>query len=92
LNRSLDEGDIADLKISGVADKFSGQRFFGTDLDVLVQYLQNLIADLNFLGKITKFQKKNQSNQSPDEGDIADLKSSLFCRNFGDDGKVVVQI
>jgi hypothetical protein len=49
LNRSPDEGDIADLKISGVADNFSGQRVCGADLDVLVQDLQNLIVDLDFL-------------------------------------------
>jgi len=46
LNRSLDEGDIADLKISGVVDNFSGQRVCGSDLDVLVKYMQNLIVDL----------------------------------------------
>jgi len=88
LNWSSDEGDIANLKISRVADKFSGQRLCGTDLDILVQDLQNLIADLIFLGKITQFQKKNQSNRSPDEGDIVDLKSALFCRNFVTTGKL----
>ena len=41
--------------------------------------MQNLIADLDSLGKNTQLHKKNQSNQSPDEGDIADLKSTLFA-------------
>jgi len=44
LNRSPDEGDIAYLNISGVADNFSGQRVCGVDLDVLVHELQNIIA------------------------------------------------
>ena len=48
-NRSPDEGDIADLKISGVADNFSGQRVFDADLDVLVHDMQNLIVDFDSL-------------------------------------------
>jgi len=46
LNRGPDEGDITDLKISGVADNFSRQQVCGADLDVLVQDLQNIIVDL----------------------------------------------
>ena len=92
MNQSLDEGDIADLKISGVADNFSGQRVCGTDLDILVQDLQNLMVNLNSFRKITQFQKKNQSNQSPDEGDIADLKSALFSKILSDGGRVAAQI
>ena len=53
LNRSPDEGDIADLKISGVADNFLEQRVCGADLDVLVQDLKNLIVDLESLWKNT---------------------------------------
>ena len=49
LNRSSNEGDIADLKISRVVDNFSGQRICGTDLDVLVQDLQALIVDMESL-------------------------------------------
>jgi len=49
LNRSPDEGDIADLKISGVVDKFSGQRVCDTNLDILVQDLKNLIVDMDSL-------------------------------------------
>ena len=48
-NRSPDEGDIADLKISRVVDNFSGQRICGADIDVLVQDLQDLIVDLESL-------------------------------------------
>ena len=48
-NRSPDEGDITDLKISGVTDNFSGHHVCGADLDVLVQDLQNLIVDLEYL-------------------------------------------
>ena len=48
-NRIPDEGDIADLKISGVVDNFSGQQVCGADLDILVQDLQNLILDLDSL-------------------------------------------
>ena len=92
MNRSPDEGDITDLKISGVVDNFSGQRICGTDLDVLAQYLQNLITDLDYLGKNTQFQKNNQSNRSPDEGDIAYLKSALFSEILGDGGRVAAQI
>jgi hypothetical protein len=91
-NRSPDEGDIADLKISRVGDNFSGQRICGADLDVLVQDLQDLIADLESLWKNTQFQKKNQANRSPDEGDIADLKSALFAEILGDGGRVAAQI
>jgi len=36
--------------------------------------------------------KKNQSNWSPDEGDIADLKSALFSEILGDGGRVAAQI
>jgi len=36
--------------------------------------------------------KKNQSNRSLDEGDIADLKSSLFVEILGDGGRVAAQI
>ena len=43
-------------------------------------------------GKKHMISKKNQSNRSPDEGDIADLKSALFCRNFGDGGRIATQI
>jgi len=57
-----------------------------------VQDLQNLIVDLESLWKNTQFQKKNQSNQSPDEGDIADLKSALFAEISGDGGRVAAQI
>ena len=57
-NWSPDEGDIANLKISGVADNFSGQRICGTDLDILVQDMQNLITYLDSLWKNTQFQKK----------------------------------
>jgi len=49
LNRSLDEGDIADLKISGVADNFQGSEFCGADIEVLVLDLQDLIVDLESL-------------------------------------------
>ena len=47
-----------------------------------MQDLQNLIVDLNSLRKNTRFQKKNRSNRSPDEGDIADLKISGVVDNF----------
>ena len=92
LNRNPDEGDIADLKINGVAEDFSGQRDCGTDLDVLVQDLKNIIVDMEFLRKNTEFQKKNHSNWSPDEGDIADLKSARFLEILGDGGRVETQI
>ncbi len=36
--------------------------------------------------------KTNQSNRSPDEGDIADLKSALFAEILGDGGRVAAQI
>ena len=91
-NRSPDEGDIADLKISGVAANFSGQRVCGKDLDVLVQDMQDLIVDLESLWKNTQFQKKNQANRSPYEGDIADLKSALFSEILGDGRRVAAQI
>lgn len=58
LNQSPDEGDIIDLKISGVVDNFLGQRFCGADLEILVQYLQNLIVDLDSMWKNTQFKKK----------------------------------
>ena len=62
------------------------------DLYVLVKNLQNIIADLDSLGKNTQLKKKNQSNRSPDEGDIADLKSALFAEILGDAGSVAAQI
>ena len=36
--------------------------------------------------------KKKSVESESDEGDIADLKSALFCRNFGDGGRVAAQI
>jgi hypothetical protein len=57
-----------------------------------VQDLQNLIVDLDSLWKNTQIQKKNQLNRSPDEGDIADLKSALFSEILGDGGRVAAQI
>jgi len=44
----------------------------------LGKHLQNLNANLGSLKKYTQFQKKYQSNQIPDEGDIIDLKTTLF--------------
>ena len=42
--------------------------------------------------KNTQFKKKNQANRGPDEGDIADLKSTLFSEILGDGGRVAAQI
>ena len=92
LNRSPDEGDITDLKNQWGCRRFSGQRDCGADLEVLVPDLLDLIAYLESLLKNTHFQKKNQSNRSPDEGDIADLKLALFAESLGDGGRVTAWI
>ena len=39
-----------------------------------------------------RISKKNHSNWSPDEGDIADLKSARFLEILGDGGRVETQI
>ena len=51
-------------------------------LKFLVKYFQKQIEYLDSLRKNTQIEKKNQSNQSSDEGDIIDLKSTLFLGNF----------
>ena len=53
-----------------------------------MQNLQNLITDLHFLQKHMQFQKINQLNQSPHEGDIADLKSTLSSEFFVTEGRL----
>ena len=45
-----------------------------------------------FFEKHYPISKKNQSNRSPDEGDIADLKSALFAKILGDGGRVAARI
>lgn len=46
--------------------------------------MKNLILDLYFLLKNTQLKKKrNSSNQSPDEGDLIDLKISVVETFFG---------
>ena len=59
-----------------------GWRNCRSDLYILVQDLQNLIADLYSWWKNSRFQKKNRLNRSPDEEDIADLKISGVADNF----------
>ena len=56
-----------------------GQRVCRADLKILVKKFQKEISYLDSLWKNTQFQKKkNQSNWSPDEGVITDLKSVIF--------------
>ena len=82
-NRSPNEGDIADLKISRVGDNFLGQRICGSTIS---NCRSGIFVKKHLISK------KNQLNRSPDEGDVVDLKSVLFSEILGDGGRIAAQI
>ena len=77
-NRTPGEGDIADLKISGVADNlFEAVRFQCRSEHLGARYVESNCRSEFFVKKYP-VSKKNQSNRSPDEEDLANLKSAIF--------------
>ena len=82
MNRTPDEEDITNLKISGVVDNF----FRAASLRLRSGCPGERSTKSNcrsvFFVKNSRFQKKNRLNRSPDEGDIVDLKISGVADNF----------